>query len=114
MAQGGPKRGPGEHQNGPNSAQERTKIAPRWAQEAIFGAPEGENNVKAPPSLIDRLQNRPKRDPKAPTGASRGPQDRPKTAPSGHEGSLGGHQKAKTLQNLKGNQPHQPAVRQVV
>ena len=80
MAQESPKTGPREAQDGPKSAQDRPKNGPRGPQEATFRAPTGGQRKRNLPSLIDGLQDSPKRPPRPFQRAPRGPQQRPKRA----------------------------------
>ena len=91
MALEGPTRGTREPQDGPKSAQERSKSALRGIQNAILGTPEGVREFRNPSSLIDRLQDGPKRRPGGPKRRQdvpkiipRLPQEAPKRSPDTH------------------------------
>jgi len=74
-----PKRVPRRPQERPRTLQERAKRSPR----GDFGSSKGGPLIKAHPSLIDILQDGPKRAFKAFKKAARWPQDGPKRAPRG-------------------------------
>ena len=75
MAQERPKRAPRGLQDGHKSAQERPKTAPR----GDVRAPKGGRKLRTPPSLIDGLQDGPKRPSRGSKRPRRELQDGPKT-----------------------------------